>query len=173
MYELPDGFRLFSPRNMKAETVDLSGPRGHLRKTPPQFMGDCFRARTEQRNVGFRTFTWKLRPYSGLDDLRGPWILVLVSKMCSGSEAGSFLRLVDSFITQRKARGLSRTCNKSKEKAEEDHAGAQGPSRTCEESREEEESCLDGVVDQNCGFGLGRWQSCSSDEILNPQNPKP
>ena len=33
----------------------------------------------------------------------------------SGSEAGSFLRLIDSCITQLKAQGPSRTCNESKE----------------------------------------------------------
>jgi len=38
--------------------------------------------------------------------------------MCSGSEAGSYLRLVDSCITQRKAQGPSRTCNESKEEEE-------------------------------------------------------
>ena len=35
--------------------------------------------------------------------------------MCSGSEAGSYLRLIDSRITQLKAQGPSRTCNESKE----------------------------------------------------------
>ena len=33
----------------------------------------------------------------------------------SGSEAGSYLRLIDSCITQLKAQGPSRTCNESKE----------------------------------------------------------
>jgi len=37
----------------------------------------------------------------------------------SGSEAGSYLRLTDSCITQLKAEGLSRTCNESKEAEEE------------------------------------------------------
>ena len=35
--------------------------------------------------------------------------------MCSGSEEGSYLRLIDSCITQLKAKGPSRTCNESKE----------------------------------------------------------
>jgi len=35
--------------------------------------------------------------------------------MRSGSEAGSYLRLIDSCITQLKAQGPSRTCNESKE----------------------------------------------------------
>ena len=35
--------------------------------------------------------------------------------MCSGSEAGSHLRLIDSCITQLMAQGPSRTCNESKE----------------------------------------------------------
>ena len=41
------------------------------------------------------------------------------TEMCSGSEAGSYLRLIDSCITQRKAQGRSRTCNESKEEEEE------------------------------------------------------
>ena len=40
-------------------------------------------------------------------------------EMCSGSEAGSYLRLIDSCITQRKAQGPSRTCNERKEGEEE------------------------------------------------------
>ena len=36
-----------------------------------------------------------------------------------GSEAGSYLRLIDSCITQLKAQGPSRTCNESKEEEEE------------------------------------------------------
>jgi len=35
--------------------------------------------------------------------------------MCSGSEAGSYLTLIDSCSTQLKAQGPSRTCNESKE----------------------------------------------------------
>ena len=41
--------------------------------------------------------------------------------MCSGSEAGSYLRLIDSCITQLKAQGPSRTCNESKEEEEGYH----------------------------------------------------
>jgi len=36
------------------------------------------------------------------------------------SEAGSYLRLIDSCITQLKAQGPSRTCNESKEEEEEE-----------------------------------------------------
>jgi len=35
--------------------------------------------------------------------------------LCSGSEAGSYLRLIDSCVTQLKAQGPSRTCSESKE----------------------------------------------------------
>ena len=35
--------------------------------------------------------------------------------MCSGSEAGSYVRLIDSCITQLKAQGPSRTWNERKE----------------------------------------------------------
>ena len=40
----------------------------------------------------------------------------------SGSEAGSYLRLVDSCITQLKAQGPSRTCSESKEAEEKSRA---------------------------------------------------
>ena len=40
--------------------------------------------------------------------------------LCSGSEAGSYVRLTDSCITQLKAQGPCRTCNESKEEEEED-----------------------------------------------------
>ena len=36
-----------------------------------------------------------------------------------GTEAGSYLRLIDSCITQLKAQGPSGTCNESKEQEEE------------------------------------------------------
>jgi len=39
--------------------------------------------------------------------------------MCSGSEAGSYLRLIDSCISKIKAQGPSRTCNESKEEYRE------------------------------------------------------
>ena len=46
---------------------------------------------------------------------------------CSGSEAGSYLRLIDSCITQRKARGPSRTCNESKEEEEKPRGPSVSP----------------------------------------------
>ena len=36
------------------------------------------------------------------------------------NEAGSYVRLIDSCITQLKAQGNSRTCNESKEEEEEE-----------------------------------------------------
>jgi len=41
------------------------------------------------------------------------------TEMCSGSEAGSYLRLIDSCTTQLTAQGPSRTCNESKEEEED------------------------------------------------------
>ena len=40
--------------------------------------------------------------------------------MCCGNEAGSYLRLVDSCITQLKAQGPARACDESKEEEEEE-----------------------------------------------------
>ena len=42
------------------------------------------------------------------------------TEMCSGSEAGSYLMLIDSCITQLKAQGPSRPCHESKEEEEEE-----------------------------------------------------
>ena len=42
----------------------------------------------------------------------------LFTEMCCGTEAGSYLRLTDSCITQLKALGPARTCNESKEEEE-------------------------------------------------------
>jgi len=44
---------------------------------------------------------------------------VSFTEMCSGSKAGSYLRLTYWCITQLKAQGPSRTCNESKEEEEE------------------------------------------------------
>ena len=49
------------------------------------------------------------------------------TEMCSGTEAGSYLRLIDSCITQLKAQGPSRTCNESKK--EEDPTWTTPPPR--------------------------------------------
>jgi len=45
------------------------------------------------------------------------------TEMCSGSEAGSYLRLIDVCITQLKAQGPYRTCDESKEEEEERTCG--------------------------------------------------
>ena len=54
------------------------------------------------------------------------------TEMCSGTEAGSYVRRIDSCITQLQAQGPSRTCNESKEEEEArrdaalcDHVSAQ------------------------------------------------
>ena len=41
------------------------------------------------------------------------------TEMCSGSVAGSYLRLIDSCVTQPKAQSTSKTWNESKDEAEE------------------------------------------------------
>ena len=46
------------------------------------------------------------------------------SETCGGSEAGSYLKPIDSCITQLKAQGPSRTCNESQEEGEESLAMA-------------------------------------------------
>jgi len=46
--------------------------------------------------------------------------------MCSSSEAGSYLTLIDSCITQLQAQGPSRTCNQSIEEEEDSPARVSG-----------------------------------------------
>ena len=61
---------------------------------------------------------------SCIDDLRGikspsgPSWRTRDVQTCSGSEAGSYLRLIDSCIAQLQAQGPCRTCNESKEEEE-------------------------------------------------------
>ena len=52
-----------------------------------------------------------------------------LAEMCSSSEAVSYLRLIDSCITQLKAQGPSRTCNESKK--EEEDLGLQFSNSAC------------------------------------------
>ena len=56
------------------------------------------------------------------------------AEMCSGSEAVSYLRRIDSCIPQLKAKGPCRTCNESQERAEEVHG--------CEPGLTDRNSCL-------------------------------
>ena len=56
----------------------------------------------------------------GWDDNRGSGRNNRGSGRSSSSEAGSYLRLIESCITQLKAQGLSRTCNESTEEEEEE-----------------------------------------------------
>ena len=51
--------------------------------------------------------------------LNQPISLKIITEMCSGSEAGSYLRLIDSCITPLEAQGASRTCNESEEEEQE------------------------------------------------------
>ena len=52
---------------------------------------------------------------------------------CGGTEADSYLRLIDFCITQLKAQGPSRTCNESQEEEEEEEArGHAGETRQAE-----------------------------------------
>ena len=62
------------------------------------------------------------------------------TEMCCGTEAGSYLRLIDSCTTQLKAQGPSRTCNESKEEEKSGrhyarHIVASAPTRLGERER--------------------------------------
>ena len=66
--------------------------------------------------------------------MHAPRPLVLRGRACSGSEAGSYLRLIDSCITQIKAQGPSRSCNKSTEEEEEAQSSSRSPTSSCRPS---------------------------------------
>ena len=72
--------------------------------------------------------------------------LLAPTEMSSGSEAGSYLRPIDSRITQLKAQGPSRTCNESKE-GEKKGLGCTGDDRHEEvEDQERAENRRDDVA---------------------------
>jgi len=52
-------------------------------------------------------------------ETRGNMQFAFCMNLCSGSEAGSYLRFMDSCITQLKAKGPSRTFHESKEEVDE------------------------------------------------------
>ena len=80
----------------------------------------------------------------------------------SVTEAGSYLRLIDYFITQLEAQGPSRTCNESKEEEEE------GSSiRLCERSStliEGHTTCADSLAFRFWGAALNWYSSASVTE---------
>jgi len=63
------------------------------------------------------------RPTLCTRETRGFRVQVVLGCRVCGTEAGSYLRLIDSCITQLKAQGPSGTCDESKE---EEEAGFQG-----------------------------------------------
>ena len=81
----------------------------------PQEADDLFHGSNEDRNlrdargsVAFRVPTDRLRAS-----------LACPSEPCSASEAGSYLRLIDSCFTQLQAHGPSKTCEGSKDEEEQ------------------------------------------------------
>jgi hypothetical protein len=54
--------------------------------------------------------------------------------MCCGSEAGSYLRLIDCCINELKAQGPSRTCNESKKDEEKKKEGVSSSSSSSSSS---------------------------------------
>ena len=86
--------------------------------------------------------------------LAGHWVLVRAlsiqefsewSEMCCGTEAGSYLRLIDSCITQLKAQGCYRTCNESKEEEKKVRALTPNHRRKAHPSM------------SDCPLCVGRW----------------
>ena len=80
-----------------------------------------------QKGFNSIIFSFKIMPPSGTNPtgrvhapvLNAP-ASVHLTKMCCGTEAGSYLRLIDSCVTQLKAQGPFRTCNENEEEEEEE-----------------------------------------------------
>ena len=68
--------------------------------------------------------------------LREQDVHVDAQKLLHSSEAGSYLRLIDSCVTQLKAQGPSRTCNESKEEEEVVHSPEVNLTNNYRESRQ-------------------------------------
>ena len=85
--------------------------------------------------------------------------------MCSGSEAGSYLRLIDSCITQLKAQGPSRTCNESKE--EEDERCSDGAHCSARTTNDKTPPGRNRVT--NPSFQRGTLTSCANNTGGRPQ----
>ena len=94
-------------------TLGLLGVRAIKKKRRPK----CFTSEVgiEQNRSGFSPGIAKL------DSANGGYQFQFknnhFTEMCCGTEAGSYLRLIDSCITQLQAQGPSRTCTESKEAA--------------------------------------------------------
>jgi len=95
------------------------------------------------------------------------------TEMCSGSEAGSYLRLIGSCITQLKAQGPSRSCNESKEEEEDlalagrEGAFTKGAPRPCPSSASV------GVADYSQVDSLNsRYTSVNFGAEKSPVSPK-
>ena len=71
---------------------------------------------SDQQVVNKELSLWTLSARSATGPLKNNYF----TEMCSGSEAGSYLRRVDSCVTQLKAEGPFRFYNESKEEDEEE-----------------------------------------------------
>jgi len=63
------------------------------------------------------------------EETRSAWVVSWLknnhsTELCSGAKAGSYLRLMDSCITQLKSQGPSRTCDESNKEEEEETRSA-------------------------------------------------
>ena len=79
-------------------------------------------------------------------------------EMCCGTEAGSYLRLIDSCMTQLKAQGPSGTCDERKEEKKKYQAQGSGGFRSWAEpgdkdADDEEQDRINGVAHHVILFG--------------------
>ena len=81
--------------------------------------------------------------------------------MCSGSEVGSYLRLIESSVTQLEAQAPPRTCAESKEEEEEDGPNIlnQKPSAINPKTRESA---------KKRDLGIAQRESVSLTTVANP-----
>ena len=102
---------IFSPQtsNMNLGQIPTCLPRGESGLRSPRVYIACAPRRTTRRIHELRAVP--VRHSSQFKNNHS-------TEMCSGSEAGSYLRFIDSCVTRLKAQGPARTCNESKEEEE-------------------------------------------------------
>jgi len=107
VYHSTRGLRVIKKK--KTQQVNSRTRPLHCRDVHPHLPKLVFQAHRllYHSTLGSRVIKKKRRPPQTLPASAG------------GTEAGSYLRLIDSCITQLKAQGPSRTCNESKEEEEE------------------------------------------------------
>jgi len=123
------GFRVqgwrFRVENFGVQGLGCRAARGRRRRGHAMFCKTRREVSKAKRETDCRVETLKhqkrRKRFRGMDQVvpKGRGVVHHFTEMCRGSKAGSYLRLIDSCITQLRAQGPSRTCNESNDEEEE------------------------------------------------------